>query len=152
MPRLPLIRGSALPSAGDFDSLNSEIAVSPMSSTFTMTLLRSIAHLERPAMTSSYSVSTNRHPIKALGLFVFATVLAAVWSGVLRFADAQERPAFAPAMIDHMQQMRRFKDPDKGVQPTPTVIPRFGTGRDPSGEVATFQPNGATFTFNNAFF
>jgi len=55
-------------------------------------------------------------------------------------------------MIDHMQQMRRFKDPDKGVQPTPTVIPRFGTGRDPSGEVATFQPNGATFTFNNAFF
>jgi cytochrome c peroxidase len=34
----------------------------------------------------------------------------------------------------------------------PFVIPRFSAEPDPTGEVATFQPNGATFTFNNAFF
>jgi cytochrome c peroxidase len=61
-------------------------------------------------------------------------------------------PAFAPGMIHHMQAMRRFKDPDQGAQPTPNVIPRFETNIDPSGAIATFQPGGATFTANNAFF
>lgn len=61
-------------------------------------------------------------------------------------------PAFAPGMIDHMQKMRRFKDPDRGPQSPPAVIPRFNTDRDASGEIATFQPGGATFTANNAFF
>ena len=55
-------------------------------------------------------------------------------------------------MINHMQQMKRFKDVDRGQQPTPPVIPRFSIDPDPTGAVATFQPNGATFTFNNAFF
>ena len=55
-------------------------------------------------------------------------------------------------MIKHMHQMRRFKDVDKGPQPTPPVIPRFAAEPDPSGAVATFQPKGPTFTFNNAFF
>jgi len=61
-------------------------------------------------------------------------------------------PAFAPGMIDHMQKMRRFHDKDRGGQSTPEVIPRFDLARDPSGAVATFQPGGATFTANNAFF
>jgi cytochrome c peroxidase len=61
-------------------------------------------------------------------------------------------PAFAPGMINHMQGMRRFKDPDRGAQPTPNVIPKFETDFDPSGTIATFQPGGATFTANNAFF
>src|SRR5690349_22171395 len=61
-------------------------------------------------------------------------------------------PAFAPGMIGHMQAMRRFKDPDHGVQAAPTIIPRFGLDEDPSGAVATFQPGGATIPANNAFF
>jgi len=55
-------------------------------------------------------------------------------------------------MIKHMQQMEQFRDADHGSQPAPPVILRFGVDVDPSGAVATFQPNGATFTFNNAFF
>jgi hypothetical protein len=55
-------------------------------------------------------------------------------------------------MINHAQQMRRFPDPDQGAQPTPPVIPRFLPTPDPTGVLATFQPNGATFTANNAFF
>jgi hypothetical protein len=73
-----------------------------------------------------------------------------VWSGASPIAYADERPAFAPGMINHMQQMRRFKDHDKGSQPTPPVIPRFEMRSDPTGAVATFQPNGATLTSNNA--
>jgi hypothetical protein len=61
-------------------------------------------------------------------------------------------PAFAPGMINHMQTMRRFKDPDQGVQSAPDVIPRFEIDRDPAGAIATFQPGGATFPANNPFF
>ena len=61
-------------------------------------------------------------------------------------------PAFAPGMIAHMQAMRRFKDPDHGAQPTPHIIPRFELDPDASGAIATFQPGGATFPANNAFF
>jgi cytochrome c peroxidase len=55
-------------------------------------------------------------------------------------------------MINHMQAMRRFKDPDQGVQSAPKIIPRFELSEDPSGALATFQPGGATFPRNNAFF
>ena len=61
-------------------------------------------------------------------------------------------PAFAPGMIAHTQAMRRFKDPDQGVQQAPPIIPRFEIDRDPTGSVATFQPGGATFPANNPFF
>ncbi len=61
-------------------------------------------------------------------------------------------PAFAPGMIQHMQEMRRFKDPDRGAQATPDMISRFDVERDATGAIATFQPGGATFTVNNAFF
>jgi hypothetical protein len=55
-------------------------------------------------------------------------------------------------MVAHMQAMRRFRDPDQGAQTAPPFIPRFEIDRDPAGAVATFQPGGATFTFNSAFF
>jgi hypothetical protein len=61
-------------------------------------------------------------------------------------------PAFAPGMIRHMHAMRRFPDADHGAQTAPPVISRFELDQDPAGAVATFQPGGATFTFNNAFF
>src|SRR4051795_11832750 len=48
--------------------------------------------------------------------------------------------------------MRQFKDADRGTQPPPSMIPRRESDRDDSGEIGTFQPGGATFTANNAFF
>ena len=85
-------------------------------------------------------------------VFVLEVALAGLGCGAPQIAAAQEVPAFAPGMINHMQQMKRFKDVDRGPQPTPTVIPRLSVDPDPTGAVATFQPNGATFTSNNAFF
>src|SRR6185369_18078179 len=51
-----------------------------------------------------------------------------------------------------MRKMRRYKDHDHGAQPAPHVIDRFRVDSDPKGAIASFQPNGATFTSNNAFF
>ena len=48
------------------------------------------------------------------------------------------------AMLEHMQKMRRYKDPDRGAQHTPRVIDRFSVDSDPNGAIASFQPNGAT--------
>jgi hypothetical protein len=48
--------------------------------------------------------------------------------------------------------MRRFFDADRGPQPTPRVIPQLEIDLDPSGLIATFQPNGPTQTANNPFF
>jgi hypothetical protein len=45
-----------------------------------------------------------------------------------------------------------FRDQDNGIQETPAVIPQFEIDRDPSGYIASFQPNGPTRTSNNAFF
>jgi cytochrome c peroxidase len=67
-------------------------------------------------------------------------------------SDAASMPDFAPAMIEHMQKMRRYKDPDRGVENPPAVIDRFRVDADPKGAIASFQPNGATITSNNAFF
>jgi len=66
--------------------------------------------------------------------------------------EATSTRDFAPAMIDHMHKMRRYKDPDHGTQPTPRIIDRFRVDLDPKGAIASFQPNGATITSNNAFF
>jgi cytochrome c peroxidase len=102
------------------------------------------------------------HPgiIKALKASTAGIAVVCVLSAVPQLAIAQQTgnrggpdvPAFAPGMINHMQAMRQFKDPDRGPQPTPNVIPRFEMDRDASGAIATFQPGGATFTANNAFF
>lgn len=83
---------------------------------------------------------------------VLEAALLGLACGGPQSAAAQDMPAFAPGMIGHMQQMEQFKDVDQGSQPTPPVIPRFSTASDPSGAIGTFQPNGATFTNNNAFF
>ncbi|HKS86217.1 MAG TPA: hypothetical protein VJR71_12125 [Pseudolabrys sp.] len=61
-------------------------------------------------------------------------------------------PEFAPAMIEHMRKMRRYRDYDHGEQETPRMIDRFSADRNDKGVVATFQPGGATITSNNAFF
>ena len=66
--------------------------------------------------------------------------------------DPSQTRDWAPGAIGHAQQMRRFRDADQGSQPTPPIIPKFEADGDPSGRIATFQPNGATITSNNSFF
>lgn len=66
--------------------------------------------------------------------------------------DPTETREWAPAAIKHAQQMRMYKDPEQNSQAAPTTIPMFGVAPDPSGRIATFQPNGATATADSAFF
>lgn len=98
--------------------------------------------------------ATARYTSQVVGLHVvgLAAALFGLACGAPQSAAAQDMPAFAPGMIGHMQQMEQFRDADRGSQPTPPVIPRLELDIDPSGAIGTFQPNGATFTNNNAFF
>ena len=96
--------------------------------------------------------AATRDTSSILKVFVLEVALAGLGCAAPQLAAAQDVPAFAPGMINHMQQMKRFKDVDRGQQPTPPVIPRSSTNQDSTGAVGTFQPNGATFTANNAFF
>jgi cytochrome c peroxidase len=89
---------------------------------------------------------------RVLKILALETALVCLGCSVPHVAAAQNVPAFAPGMINHMQKMKQFPDPDHGAQPTPPVIPRFSLDPDQSGAVSTFQPGGATFTYNNAFF
>src|SRR5262249_12722928 len=91
------------------------------------------------------------------GLLLGFAIASVTFAGAQR-AAAQKAPeaastsAFAPAMIEHAQKMRRYKDPDAGTQDTPPVIDQFTVDPNRHGAIASFQPNGATFTGNNAFF
>jgi hypothetical protein len=69
-------------------------------------------------------------------------------------ADDEAKAAAATAdEVAHSQHMRLlFHDNAVGAQPTPAVIPQVELTVDPNGVLATFQPNGPTFTANNAFF
>jgi cytochrome c peroxidase len=103
-------------------------------------------------MSSRPDAATARYTSRVFTFVVVEAALIGLACGTPRPAAAQGVPAFAPGMIGHMQSMEKFKDVDHGPQPTPPVIPRFEVDPDPSGAIATFQPNGATFTNNNAFF
>jgi cytochrome c peroxidase len=128
--------------------------------------LRRLRHLV-PRWRSDVAVSkrpsiAKTHPeiIKTLRASAAGVALACILNVMPQLAIAQQPgggsgadvPAFAPGMINHMQAMRRFTDPDQSVQSAPIVIPRFEPDPDASGAIATFQPGGATFTANNAFF
>jgi cytochrome c peroxidase len=67
-------------------------------------------------------------------------------------AGAGETREWAQGAIDHVQQMRIYKDADQGSQPTPPIIPKLDIDDDPGGRIGTFQPGVATITANNAFF
>ena len=103
-------------------------------------------------MTLRSDSATLRDASRVFKALACNVALVCLGSAIPQIAAAQDVPAFAPGMIRHMQQMKRFPDADHGSQPTPPVIPRFSLAPDPSGVISTFQPNGATFTFNNAFF
>jgi len=86
------------------------------------------------------------------GSFVCLTLASPQSATAQKAPENISKPDFAPAMIEHMQKMRRYKDPDRGAEHIPQVIARFTADRDPHGVIASFQPNGATITANNAFF
>jgi hypothetical protein len=44
------------------------------------------------------------------------------------------------------------QNPAAGSQETPSEIPEFQVDDDPTGQIATYQPGGATVTADNAFF
>jgi cytochrome c peroxidase len=127
-------------------------------------LLRRLRHLvprwRRDVAVSKRPSIAKTHPeiVKMLRASAAGVAVACILMPQLAIAQqaggesGADVPAFAPGMINHMQAMRAFKDPDRGAQPTPNVIPKFEPDGDPSGAVATFQPGGATFTANNAFF
>src|SRR5436190_7791029 len=76
--------------------------------------------------------------------FVFAQNLGTI--------DPTQTLDWVQGAVSHAQQMRVYKDADKGSQPSPGVIPQFSADPDPSGQIATFQPEGSTTEGNNAFF
>jgi len=129
-----------------------DTAVAEMSSTFATTLALVKNRIGRIAMSLRSIGATTRDTSGVLKVFALGAALACLCCGTPQLAAAQDVPAFAPGMINHMQKMEQFKDVDHGQQPTPPVIPRLSVDPDPTGAVSTFQPNGATFTFNNAFF
>ena len=61
-------------------------------------------------------------------------------------------PDFAPAMIDHMQNMRDTKILIAVNSQRRALSTDFSAHSDSGGAIASFQPNGATFTSSNAFF
>jgi hypothetical protein len=86
--------------------------------------------------------------IAALGLLLLAV------PGPAR-ADSDDALAAAATAgeVAHKQHMRLlFPDPMVSGQLTPPVIPKTLITPDPSGLLATFQPNGSTLTGNNSFF
>ena len=103
-------------------------------------------------------VSIRSDVVVASKHFIFGVAFACLMVGAPQPGAAQTvsasaaRPDFAPAMIDHAQKMRRYKDPERGVERIPHIIERFSVDRDPKGAIASFQSNGPTFTGNNAFF
>ncbi len=109
-------------------------------------------------MSSHSKASSASNVIRTSNSFFFGVIFACLAAGASQSAMAQKTPEvanmpdFAPAMIEHAQKMRRYRDPDRGVEHIPPVINRFIVDRDPKGAIASFQPNGATITSNNAFF
>lgn len=82
------------------------------------------------------------------------TLLAGVPEVALaRGLQSNDSAAARVGAIEHAQKMRRlFPDIGAGIQRTPFIVPQLQIDLDPSGAIATFQPNGATPTAENAFF
>jgi cytochrome c peroxidase len=107
---------------------------------------------------SDFTRNTNHSLRGTLRYGVAAAALCCVASGVLPVAlamDGAHDPAnfaWQAGAFRHTDKMRMFRDNDRGQQSTPPVIPEFGFDFDPSGAIATAQPEGPTNTSRNAFF
>ena len=91
-------------------------------------------------------------PSLAVGALVL-TALAGVFHSASAQTSESARHASLAGEIAHAQRMHRlFPDHAAGAQSTPPMIPELEIDLDPTGAVATAQPNGPTITAKNAFF
>ena len=82
----------------------------------------------------------------AVGLLL---AVAPAWAD----ADDALAPAAVAGEVAHKQKMGQlFRILSAAHQATPPVIPQLEIDPDPSGLIATYQPNGATVTATNPFF
>jgi hypothetical protein len=101
-----------------------------------------------PSLSALFSRTTVRYTI---ALAAPTCVVGGVALSQVRSTDPANL-AWQAGAIQHMQEMRRFGDVDRGSQPTPAAIPQLQQDLDVSGRIATFQPAGPTPTLQNAFF
>src|SRR5262249_46475856 len=87
-----------------------------------------------------------------LAIISLGSALAPVLAQNAGIIDPTQTLDWAPGAIAHAQKMRQFKDAARGSQSSPADIPQFSVDPDPSGQIATFQPNGGTAEATNAFF
>src|SRR5262245_40235285 len=85
----------------------------------------------------------------ALVFCLLGCPLGLVFADPLGTIDPTQSVDWARGAVSHAQKMRAHKDVDTGSQP-PGVIPQFSADPDPSGQIATFQPEATEG--NNAFF
>jgi cytochrome c peroxidase len=99
-----------------------------------------------------------RRTMRSPRLPVAAGALVCLVGGALCLALAQgvedpgQSTGWAAGAIAHAQRMRAYQDAGKGPQRTPAVMPTFQVDDGLRGQVATYQPDGATPTAGNAFF
>src|SRR6266446_5917925 len=79
---------------------------------------------------------------------VLAAAVSPAWGG--DNADPAAAAAVAGEVAHKQKMLTLFPDAAVSTQTTPPVIRKLQTDGDPSGMVATFQPNGATNTANSA--
>src|SRR5271163_2232518 len=89
-------------------------------------------------------------PRLALARFAFMTALAGI--SCPTFAQNPQAAVLAGENAHAREMQRLFPDETRSTQPTPRLIPEFEIDPDPSGAVATVQPNGPTITAKSAFF
>jgi len=108
------------------------------------------AHMASPRL-SLFKVLRFSAVGSALVLCLLGCPLGLVFADPLGTIDPTQKLDWVQGAVSHAQKMRAHKDADTGSQP-PGVIPQFSADPDPSGQIATFQPEGSTTEGNNAFF
>jgi len=90
-------------------------------------------------------------PSLTLARLALMTLLAGVSYPALA-QNTQAAATLARANAHAREMQRLFPDRHRGTQATPRFIPKLEIDPDPSGAVATVQPNGPTLTAKSAFF
>jgi len=94
--------------------------------------------MKKGAIAAFSLFETLRFPVAGLALIFFLRgPPQPALAQTAKSNDPAQSRAWAPAAIDHAQKMRKFRDADRGSQPTPSVIPMFEADGDPSGKIAT---------------
>ncbi len=96
---------------------------------------------------SQYSQACKVGGAACLSIFLFAKEPAAQTR-----TDDVANQAWQAGAITHARKMRILSDKGQAQQPTPAVIPKYSLDLDPSGQIGTYQRNGATLTSSNPFF